>query len=82
MAQKTFAIGGGEEKKAADEKAAAADKAAIGQIDLKKVGAPTQQRGRETKLQQLGRQVISTLYMLVRNVKMYDPDNDIFVQPF
>jgi HD-GYP domain-containing protein (c-di-GMP phosphodiesterase class II) len=54
----------------------------IGQLDLKKqaVGAP--QRGRDTKLQQLGRQTISTLYMLVRNVKMYDPDNDIFIQPF
>jgi HD-GYP domain-containing protein (c-di-GMP phosphodiesterase class II) len=38
--------------------------------------------GREAKLQAWGRQAISTLYMLVRNVKMYDPDNDIFVQPF
>lgn len=56
-------------------------KAAIGQIDLKKQPMPVQ-RGRDTKLQQLGRQTISTLYMLVRNVKMYDPDNDIFVQPF
>jgi hypothetical protein len=55
--------------------------AAIGQLDLKKA-APPVQRGREAKLQQLGRQAISTLYMLVRNVKMYDPDNDIFVQPF
>jgi HD-GYP domain-containing protein (c-di-GMP phosphodiesterase class II) len=54
---------------------------AIGHIDLKKQGAPPQ-RGRDVKLQQLGRQAISTLYMLVRNVKMYDPDNDIFVQPF
>src|SRR5262245_55992331 len=55
--------------------------AAIGQLDLKKA-APPVQRGREAKLQQLGRQAISTLYMLVRNVKMYDPDNDIFAQPF
>lgn len=55
--------------------------AAIGQVDLKKAPPPVQ-RGREAKLQQLGRQAISTLYMLVRNVKMYDPDNDIFVQPF
>ncbi len=47
----------------------------------KKDAAPAQ-RGRDTKLQQLGRQAIATLYMLVRNVKMYDPDNDIFVQPF
>jgi len=56
--------------------------AAIGQVDLKKAQQPGVQRGRDTKLQQLGRQTISTLYMLVRNVKMYDPDNDIFVQPF
>ena len=56
--------------------------AAIGQVDLKKAQGPGVQRGRDTKLQQLGRQTISTLYMLVRNVKMYDPDNDIFVQPF
>ena len=59
----------------------ATDKAALAQIDLKKQ-APAPQRGRDTKLQQLGRQTVSTLYMLVRNVKMYDPDNDIFVQPF
>lgn len=56
--------------------------AAIGQVDLKKAAQPAVQRGRDTKLQQLGRQTISTLYMLIRNVKMYDPDNDIFVQPF
>ena len=56
----------------------------LAQIELKKqaVRAPGQQRGREVKLQQLGRMTISTLYMLVRNVKMYDPDNDIFIQPF
>ena len=57
------------------------DKAALGKVDLKKQ-TPAPQRGRDTKLQQLGRQTISTLYMLVRNVKMYDPDNDIFIQPF
>lgn len=55
--------------------------AALGKVDLKKAPAAPQ-RGRDTKLQQLGRQTISTLYMLVRNVKMYDPDNDIFIQPF
>ena len=56
--------------------------AALGKVDLKKSPAAPVQRGRDTKLQQLGRQTISTLYMLVRNVKMYDPDNDIFLQPF
>jgi HD-GYP domain-containing protein (c-di-GMP phosphodiesterase class II) len=56
-------------------------KAQVGQIDLKKQ-APPVQRGRDSKLQSLGRQAIATLYMLVRNVKMYAPDNDIFLQPF
>jgi hypothetical protein len=58
------------------------EKASLGQIDLKKQAAGGAVRGRDTKLQQLGRQTVSTLYMLVRNVKMYDPDNDIFIQPF
>ncbi|MCP4503168.1 MAG: hypothetical protein GY822_24795 [Deltaproteobacteria bacterium] len=60
--------------------------AAVGKLDLKKQsvggGAPPVQRGREAKLQSLGRQAISSLYMLVRNVKMYDPENNIFNQPF
>lgn len=38
-------------------------------------------KGRKAKLQQLGRQAISTLYMLIRNVRMYDADNAIFSQP-
>jgi HD-GYP domain-containing protein (c-di-GMP phosphodiesterase class II) len=33
------------------------------------------------KLQTLGRQLVSSLYMLVRSVKMYDPDNAVFVKP-
>jgi HD-GYP domain-containing protein (c-di-GMP phosphodiesterase class II) len=70
----------------ANAPAPAGDGKAIGQVELKKAGAQGAQggppRGRDTKLQQLGRQTISTLYMLVRNVKMYDPDNDIFIQPF
>lgn len=37
--------------------------------------------GREAKLQQLGTKAVSTLYMIVRNVRMYDPDNEIFSQP-
>ena len=41
--------------------------------------APT--RGRKAKLQALGRQAIGTLYMLIRNVRMYDADNAIFAQP-
>jgi HD-GYP domain-containing protein (c-di-GMP phosphodiesterase class II) len=41
----------------------------------------TPARGRKAKLQQLGRQSVSTLYMLIRNVRMYDADNAIFAQP-
>jgi HD-GYP domain-containing protein (c-di-GMP phosphodiesterase class II) len=39
--------------------------------------------GREhnEKLQQLSRTLISGLYMLVRSVKMYDPDNAVFNKP-
>lgn len=41
------------------------------------------QFGREhsEKLQTVGRQLISGLYMLVRSVKMYDPDNAVFEKP-
>ncbi len=41
------------------------------------------QFGREhsEKLQALARQVLAGLYMLVRSVKMYDPDNAVFVKP-
>jgi HD-GYP domain-containing protein (c-di-GMP phosphodiesterase class II) len=39
--------------------------------------------GREhsEKLQHLARSVLSTLYMLVRSAKMYDPDNAVFDRP-
>ena len=39
--------------------------------------------GREhsDKLQSLGKQLISSLYMLVRSVKLYDPENSIFAKP-
>jgi len=39
--------------------------------------------GREysDKLQSLGKQMISSLYMLVRSVKLYDPENAIFIKP-
>jgi HD-GYP domain-containing protein (c-di-GMP phosphodiesterase class II) len=55
---------------------------AIAKLDLKKAPPGPRGRGKEAKLQALGRQVVSTLYMLIRNVKMYSPDNEIFVQPF
>lgn len=38
-------------------------------------------REHNEKLQTAGRQLISALYMLVRSVKMYDPDNHVFEKP-
>ncbi len=38
-------------------------------------------REHSEKLQQAGRQLISALYMLLRSVKMYDPDNHVFEKP-
>ncbi|HEY1418946.1 MAG TPA: hypothetical protein VGF41_13645, partial [Myxococcaceae bacterium] len=38
-------------------------------------------RDHSEKLQQLSRSVLSTLYMLVRSAKMYDPDNAVFERP-
>lgn len=39
--------------------------------------------GRESneKLQAMGRSLVSALYMLIRSVKMYDPDNSVFEKP-
>lgn len=36
---------------------------------------------RELKIQALGKQIVSTLYMLVRNVKIHAPDNQVFLKP-
>jgi HD-GYP domain-containing protein (c-di-GMP phosphodiesterase class II) len=38
-------------------------------------------RDHSEKLQNLSRSVLSTLYMLVRSAKMYDPDNAVFDRP-
>jgi len=38
-------------------------------------------RDHNEKLQAMARTLVSTLYMLVRSVKMYDPDNSIFDKP-
>ncbi|MBI2374161.1 MAG: hypothetical protein HYV07_09190 [Deltaproteobacteria bacterium] len=35
----------------------------------------------EAKVQTLGKNVVSTLYMLIRNVKIHSPDNAIFLKP-
>lgn len=38
-------------------------------------------RDSNEKLQTMGRSLVSALYMLVRSVKMYDPDNNVFEKP-
>ncbi|MFW5878253.1 MAG: HD-GYP domain-containing protein [Myxococcota bacterium] len=38
-------------------------------------------RQHSDKLQTLGKQLVSSLYMLVRSVKLYDPENAIFNKP-
>jgi len=38
-------------------------------------------RAYSKRLQEMSRAVVSGLYMLVKNVKLYDPDNAIFVKP-
>ena len=38
-------------------------------------------RSYEEKLQALGKTLVGSLYMLVRNVKLYDPANEIFDKP-
>src|SRR5690242_13941987 len=38
-------------------------------------------RAHSEKLQGLARQLLSGLYMLIRSVKMYDPDNAVFEKP-
>lgn len=38
-------------------------------------------REHNEKLQTAGRQLVSALYMLLRSVKMYDPDNHVFEKP-
>ena len=36
---------------------------------------------REHRIQAFGKQIVSTLYMLIRNVKLHAPDNQIFLKP-
>jgi HD-GYP domain-containing protein (c-di-GMP phosphodiesterase class II) len=38
-------------------------------------------RAHSEKLQTLARSLVSSLYMLIRSVKMYDPDNAVFQKP-
>jgi HD-GYP domain-containing protein (c-di-GMP phosphodiesterase class II) len=38
-------------------------------------------RAHDEKLQNLGRALVASMYMLVRNVKLYEPENAIFVKP-
>jgi HD-GYP domain-containing protein (c-di-GMP phosphodiesterase class II) len=52
--------------------------AAVGQVGLKK---REMSRAQILKMAALGNRAVTTLFMLVRNVRMYDPDNEIFNQP-
>jgi HD-GYP domain-containing protein (c-di-GMP phosphodiesterase class II) len=38
-------------------------------------------RSYQEKLQELGRALVASLHMLVRNVKLYGPENSVFVKP-
>lgn len=38
-------------------------------------------RGRKARLQALGREAVTSLYMLVRNARLYDAGNDVFTEP-
>jgi HD-GYP domain-containing protein (c-di-GMP phosphodiesterase class II) len=48
---------------------------------LKIAGTPDTGRAYQDKLQQLGRELVGSLHMLIKNVKLYAPDNAIFVKP-
>ena len=49
---------------------------------LKVDGAKMEEgRAYSKRLQEMSRAIVSGLYMLIRNVKLYDPDNAIFVKP-
>lgn len=49
--------------------------------DLKTIDEEATKARRDDKLQALGKQIVATLYMLVRNVKIHSPDNAIFLKP-
>jgi HD-GYP domain-containing protein (c-di-GMP phosphodiesterase class II) len=72
-------------KFAAEEKAKAAEaKASVaGTVaEIEKAGAEELQKARrDVKLQSLGKNIVSSLYMLVRNVKIHAPDNQVFLKP-
>lgn len=44
-------------------------------------GGLEEARAHDEKLQNLGRALVASLYMLVRNVKLYEPENAIFIKP-
>jgi len=44
-------------------------------------GKSSDQQRRDTLLQTHGRKIVSTLYMLIRNVKIHAPENAIFLKP-
>ncbi len=55
-------------------------------IDPKQFSTPPQKQGQgpkeaDAKIQQYGKQLLTLLYMLIRTVKIHDPDNAIFEKP-
>lgn len=55
----------------------------IGSVSDSDSSSQGDQLGREhnDKLQQMGKTLVSSLYMLVRSVKLYEPENAIFTKP-
>src|SRR5437588_792717 len=51
------------------------------QIDTK-VAEMQVQSAHSGKIAKLGANVVSTLYMLIRNVRLHDPQNAVFERPF
>ncbi|NJK88930.1 MAG: hypothetical protein HC923_05665 [Myxococcales bacterium] len=49
--------------------------------DLPKLRDDARLERREQRLQAWGRQMVSTLYMLIRNVKIHSPENAVFLKP-
>jgi HD-GYP domain-containing protein (c-di-GMP phosphodiesterase class II) len=68
----------GEEDGRFDFKGAQSEKSS----DLKGTSSDDQAKvRRDIKLQNLGKQIVSALYMLVRNVKIHAPENQVFLKP-
>ncbi len=59
----------------------AADKITLRGKESPPSGKLEEARAHDEKLQNLGRALVASMYMLVRNVKLYEPENAIFIKP-